>query len=133
MKFNEYRKTFQISFCLNINRYSIAIVEDYPEFSDKVFSIINDGKEITVIAEEGVRLSTISKEKYFRRITFNLNLPFDLTGFLMHISTLLARKNISTFVISAYSTDHLFVRESEVDQVIELLKNDGMYQLDAPS
>jgi len=131
MKFRDFRKTVQVKFSVNKNRYAIARLAEPPKLSNEIFSIINDEEEITVIAKEGTKLPSISEEKSFRRITFEMNLPFNLTGFLSHVSTLLTRKNIPIFAISAYSTDHLFVREGNLDEVIELLQKDGMYRSDA--
>ena len=107
-------------------RYIIAKLKEVPKFSDEIFSIIRDKNEITVITKEGLELQPISEEKFFKLITFDVTLPFDLTGFLSHVSTLLASKNIPILAISAYSTDHIFVREEDLDSAIEVLKKDGM-------
>jgi hypothetical protein len=131
MQFRDFRKTFQVKFSVSKNHYVIARLAEPPKFSNQIFAVINDEEEITVIAKEGTELQSVSEEKSFRRITFEVNLPFNLTGFLSHIFTLLTHKNIPIFAISAYSTDHLFVREASLDEVIELLQKDDMYRLDA--
>ncbi len=131
MQFSDFRKTQSVKFSVYKNRYVIAKLAEPPQLSNQIFSIINDAEEITVIAEEGTELPSVLEEKFFRRITFEVNLPFSLTGFLSHVSTLLTLKNIPIFVISAYSTDHIFVREGNLDEVIELLQKDGMHLLDA--
>lgn len=132
-KFHDFRKKVQVNFSINKHRYVIAKLVSPPKNLDQVFSIIRDEKAITVIAKEGTVLPSISEEQSFRRITFEVILPFNLTGFLSYVSTLLASKNIPLFDISAYSTDHLFVRESNLDTVVELLQKDGMYRLDVSS
>jgi len=38
----------------------------------------------------------------------------------------LANKDIPILAISAYSTDHILVREENLDTAIEVLKKDGM-------
>jgi hypothetical protein len=76
--------------------------------------------------EKGANLQTVSEEKFFRLITFDVKLPFDLTGFLSYVSTLLANENIPIFAISAYSTDHILVKEEYLDKAKEVLKKDGM-------
>ncbi len=131
MQFSDFRKTVPLRFSVHMNRYVIARVAEPPQLSNQIFSIINDTEEITVIAEEDTELPSVLEEKFFRRITFEVNLPFSLAGFLSHVSTLLTLKNIPIFVISAYSTDHIFVREGNLDEVIELLQKDGMHLLDA--
>lgn len=126
MKFSEYRQNTNVKFSVDSSKYTIAKVDSVPEFSDKVFAIIKEQKEITVVAKEGFVSQPISVEGYFKRITFDFLLPYDLIGFVAHISTLLASKNIAILVYSAYSTDHLFVKEEDLDGAVEALEKDGM-------
>jgi hypothetical protein len=126
VKFSEFRKKVSVKFSVDNNRYIIAKLKEIPKFSDEIFSIIRDENEVTVIAREGVELQFISEEKFFKLITFDVTLPFDLTDFLSHVSALLASKNIPILAISAYSTDHIFVREEDVDSAVEVLEKDGM-------
>ena len=93
---------------------------------DELFSVIRDEKEITVIAKEGMALQSISEQRFFERITFDVALPSELIGFLAHVSTLLADNDVPIFSISSYSTDHLLVREEDSHKAIEVLKRDGM-------
>lgn len=53
-------------------------------------------------------------------------LPFGLVGFLAKISKTLADENISIFVISAFSTDHILVKEKNLKKAISKLKNLGL-------
>ena len=121
MKFSEYRQNTNVKFSVDSSKYTIAKVNSVPEFS-----IIKEQKEITVVAKEGFVSQPISVEGYFKRITFDFLLPYDLIGFVAHISTLLASKNIAILVYSAYSTDHLFVKEEDLDGAVEALEKDGM-------
>jgi len=63
----------------------------------------------------------IKIEKGWRLITFDMELPFELVGFLAKISGALAEKNISIFVISSYSTDHILVKEISLDSALKQL------------
>jgi uncharacterized protein len=126
LKFSEYRQNTNVKFSVDSSKYTIAKVDSVPEFSDKVFAIIKEQKEITVVAKEGFVSQPISVEGYFKRITFDFLLPYDLIGFVAHISTLLASKNIAILVYSAYSTDHLFVKEEDLDGAVDALEKDGM-------
>jgi hypothetical protein len=126
LKFSEYRQNTNVKFSVDSSKYTIAKVDEVPEFSDKVFAIIKEQKEITVVAKEGFVSQPISVEGYFKRITFDFLLPYDLIGFVAHISTLLASKNIAILVYSAYSTDHLFVKEEDLDGTVDALEKDGM-------
>ena len=126
VKFSEFREKVNVKFSVDADRYVIAKLKIVPKFSDEIFSIIRDKNEITAIAKEGLKLPCISEEKFFRLITFDVTLPFGLTGFISHVSALLARKNIPILAISAFSTDHIFVREEDLNSAIEVLKKDGM-------
>jgi hypothetical protein len=126
VKFSEFREKVRVKFSVDSNRYIIAKLKEVPKFSDEIFSIIRDRNEVTVITKEGLELQPISEEKFFKLVTFDVTLPFDLTDFLSHVSTLLASKNIPILAVSAYSTDHIFVREEDLDSAVEVLKKDGM-------
>jgi hypothetical protein len=126
VKFAEFRKKVRVKFSVDSNRFVVAKLREVPRFSDEIFSITKDKNEITAITKEGLELQPISEERFFKLITFDVMLPFDLTDFLSHVSALLASKNIPILAISAYSTDHILVREQDLDSAIEVLKKDGM-------
>lgn len=50
-------------------------------------------------------------------------LPFGLIGFLAKVSKILADEKIPIFVISAYSTDHILVKEKDLARAEEKLKS----------
>ncbi len=126
MKLNEFRKKVKVKFHVNHDRFIIAKLARAPEFTEGVFSIVRDENEVTVVAKEGFKLPSILEEKFFKLITFDGTLPFNLTGFLAHISALLASKNIPILAFSAYSTDHIFVREEDLEGAIAVLEKDGI-------
>jgi hypothetical protein len=126
VKFSEFREKVNVKLSVDSSRYIIAKLKEVPKFSGEIFAVIRDNKEVTVIAKEGFELQSISEEKFFKLITFDVTLPFDLTDFLSHVSALLASKNIPIFAISAYSTDHMFIREENVDSAVKVLEKDGM-------
>jgi hypothetical protein len=126
LKFSEYRKNTNVKFSVDPSKYTIAKMDSVPPLSDKVFSVIKDQNEITVVAKEGFVQQPISVEGFFKRITFDVALPYDLIGFVAHVSTLLANNEVPILVYSAYSTDHLFVKEEDLGRAIEALEKDGM-------
>jgi len=67
----------------------------------------------------------IEIEKDWKILTFDMILPFELVGFLAKVSKALADEKISIFVISAYSTDHILVKEEDLTRTKEKLKNLG--------
>ena len=52
-------------------------------------------------------------------------LPFGLVGFMAKVSQAFADEKISIFAISAYSTDHVLVKEKDLNKAIKKLKNLG--------
>ena len=126
MRFSEFKEKTKITFSVDSNKYVVAKLRKAPRFSEKVLSIIRDKNEVTVVAKEGFLVKAVSEQKFFKLITFDVEVPFDLTGFLSHVSTLLASENIGLLVFSAYSTDHLLVKEQDLDRAVAILKKDGM-------
>ena len=129
MEFDEMRKKMDISFVVDSRRFRILKLSGVPEFSDGIFSITKDRNEVTVVAsEEADLVETQDEEKYLRLLTIDAVLPFSLTGFLAHLSGVLAKEKIPIFVISTYSTDHIFVKEAFLDRAIEALERNGIMQ-----
>jgi hypothetical protein len=126
LKFSDYRQNTNVKFSVDPSKYTIVKLDSVPHLSDKIFSVIKDQNEITVVAKEGFVSQPISVEGFFRRITFDVAIPYDLIGFVAHVSTLLANKNVPILVYSAYSTDHLFVKEEDLRRTVEALEQDGM-------
>lgn len=90
------------------------------------FANIIDKNEITVIIEQSLIqaqgiIEIIDIEKDWKILTFDMVLPFWLVGFLAKISQVLADANISIFTISAYSTDHILVKEKDIQKTREVL------------
>ena len=94
---------------------------------EDAFAVIQDKKEITVIAEQSKinGEDVIEAKGGWRILTFDTVLPFDLVGFLAKISRALAEENISILAISSFSTDHILVREKDLDRAIEKLESLG--------
>jgi hypothetical protein len=91
------------------------------------FTNIIDKNEITVIIDQSKynNEDVIEIEKDWKILTFNLVLPFGLVGFLAKVSKVLADKKIPIFAISAYSTDHILVKEKDLVRAKEKLKELG--------
>ena len=89
------------------------------------FAVIRDHNEVTVIIEERKAANYLEIEPGWRLITFNAVLGFGLVGFLAKICSKLAAKNISIFAISAYSTDHILVKEKDLNHAVLALKSIG--------
>jgi hypothetical protein len=57
----------------------------------------------------------------FRVISFDVDLPEDLVGFLAAASRALAAAGVPILAICGYSKDHIIVREEHLDQALSAL------------
>jgi len=92
-----------------------------------VFANIIDKNETTVIIEQSKydEENVIEIEKDWKILTFDMILPFGLVGFLAKVSKVLTDERIPIFAISAYSTDHILVKEKDLARVEKKLKELG--------
>ena len=91
------------------------------------FATVRDETETTVVIDQTDvdSLDASEVERGWKRLTFEAELPFELVGFLATVATTLAAADVSVFVLSSYSTDHVFVSEAELDAAVAQLENLG--------
>lgn len=91
------------------------------------FANIIDKNEITLVIEQGKvkKKEVIGIEKDWKVLTFDMVLPFGLVGFLATVSEALADEGIGIYVISAYSTDHILIKEKDIVKAEKKLKKLG--------
>lgn len=101
-------------------RYVVAKARRVP---DTFVAVFNDQDEITVVAEENGLAGdwVIDAERGWKLVSFRTVLPLKLTGFLAVVATALAEEQISIFVLSSYTTDHLLVKESALASALRRL------------
>ena len=92
------------------------------------FANILDRREITVVIGEGEyrREDALRAEKGWRIITFDMELPFEVVGFVAKITRALADAGVGVFVISAYSTDHVLVKDKDLEKAVLELEGLGI-------
>ncbi len=91
------------------------------------FAVVRDGRELTVVARRD-RLPDRPEgdvECGFRLLTFSMELPFNLVGFMAAVSDALAHEGVSLLVFSSYSTDHILVKEGDLQRAIRALERLG--------
>ena len=103
-----------------------AIIKSKKPYPNAFANII-DKNETTVIIEQSKYNDEdiIEIEKGWKILTFDMILPFGLVGFLAKISKVLADEKIPIFAISAYSTDHILVKEKDLTRAEEKFKKLG--------
>ncbi len=85
LRFSEYRQNTNVKFSVDPSKYTIARLDSVPAMSDKVFAIVRDQQEVTVVAKEGFVSQPTAVEGFFKRITFDVALPYDLVGFVAYV------------------------------------------------
>jgi hypothetical protein len=105
---------------------TFAIIKSKKSYPNAFVNII-DKNETTVIIEQSKHNDedVIEIEKDWKILTFDIVLPFGLVGFLAKVSKVLADEKISIFAISAYSTDHILVKEKDLTRAEEKFKELG--------
>jgi hypothetical protein len=104
-----------------------AVVKARHGFDD-AFAVVVDKDETTVVIEEESvdSVDVIEVETGWRIITFDMILPFGLVGFMARVSSSLAESKIGIFVISAFSTDHILVKENDLEKSVRVLEGLGI-------
>ncbi len=91
-------------------------------------AIIKDERETTCVIDE----SKLGSQKFlgfeggWRMITFDMVLPLSLVGFFAAVSGALADAGVNIFTVSAYTTDHVFVKDQKLGTAIAALEKLGM-------
>tara|TARA_Y100000034_G_scaffold41320_2_gene50863 strand:- start:20680 stop:21057 length:378 start_codon:yes stop_codon:yes gene_type:complete len=124
MKLQNYLKNGKVY----VWKETFAVIKSNRSYPN-AFANIKDKNEITVIIDQSKfkKDNVIKIEKDWKILTFDMVLPFGLVGFLAKVSKLFADAKIPIFVLSAYSTDHILVKEKDLERAIEKLENLGYY------
>ena len=122
MELQEYFKNGKVY----IWKETFAVVKSKKSYPDAFTNIIDKNETTVIIEQSKVNDEDIIKiEKDWKILTFDMVLPFELVGFLAKVSKVLADEKISIFAISAYSTDHILVKEKDLAKAKEKLENLG--------
>ena len=101
-----------------------------PELSPRMsapFMIFSDKWEVTLLLDE-VDFGTISQAirdaktaGNFRLLSFDIELDFNVVGFLAEVSRILAEAEISIVALSAFSRDHLLIKQADLSKALKVL------------
>ena len=96
------------------------------DFSKEFVFLSKTDDEISLVCESSsVPPVTIACEKGFRALKISGILDFGLIGVIANISGILAKENISIFVVSTYNTDYCLVKAEKFDKCIQTLRLNG--------
>ena len=101
-----------------------------PELSpntDAPFMIFRDAREVALLLEEddwkrihhAVRDARVERD--FRLLTFEVELAWNVVGFLARVTELLAEAGISAGVLSSFSRDHLLIKQQDLANALRAL------------
>jgi hypothetical protein len=101
-----------------------------PELSPRMtapFMIFKDKFETTLLLDE-IDFQTVrhavrdaKTQGNFRLLTFDVELDFTVVGFLAEITRVLADAEISIVALSAFSRDHLLVKQEDLSKALKAL------------
>jgi len=126
MKRSDLRKYFKNGRAV-VAPETFAIVKTRRALANAL-AVIKDERETTCIIDE----SKLGSQKFlgfegdWRMITFDMVLPLSLVGFFAAVSGALADAGVNIFTVSAYTTDHVFVKDQMLETAVKSLENLGM-------
>ncbi len=101
-----------------------------PELSPRMtapFMIFKDNFEVTLLLDEidfgriQNAVQSAKKEGNFRLLSFDIELDFNVVGFLAEITRIFAEAEISIVALSAFSRDHLLIKQTDLAKALKVL------------
>jgi hypothetical protein len=101
-----------------------------PELSPRpeaVFMLMRDTREVTLLCEEEDWLAMrhaardARVEAGFRLVTLDIELPWNVVGFLARVTDILAAAGVPVGALSALSRDHLLIKQDELATALRAL------------
>jgi hypothetical protein len=101
-----------------------------PELSPRMtapFMIFRDKWEVTLLLDEidfGTVRHQIRDAKTagnYRLLSFDVELDFSVVGFLAEVARILAEAEISIVALSAFSRDHLLIKQEDLAKALKVL------------
>jgi hypothetical protein len=101
-----------------------------PELSpraESIFMLLRDPYEVTLLLEESdwramrhaAREARV--EANYRLVTLDIELPWDVVGFLARVTEILAAAGVSVGALTAFSRDHLLVKQDDLARALKAL------------
>jgi hypothetical protein len=98
-----------------------AIPENPPGF----WSLTRTEEEISIVSDAGMVPPEAEAQAGWRCFSIAGLLDFSLTGVLASLTAPLAEAEIPIFAISTYNTDHILIRDHQVNHAIKILESAG--------
>ncbi len=101
-----------------------------PELSphaDSPFLVFRDGREVTLLLGEDdwQRLRHLIRdariERGFRLVTLDIELPWNVVGYLARVTEILAASEIPVGALSSFSRAHLLIKQDDLGRALRVL------------
>lgn len=102
-----------------------------PELSPRMsapFMIFMDSREVTLLLDdadmEAIRPgidAAMKVERGFRMLTFDIEMDFEVVGFIAEVSRILAAAGVPILPLSAFSRDHILVKQNDLATTLRAL------------
>lgn len=117
-------------FLVSLERDAWLKLLENPELSPRMsapFMILSDKWEVTLLLDE-IDYKTIrhlirdaKTERSFRLVSFDIELGWNTIGFFAEISRILAEQEISIGAVSAFSRDHVLIKQDDLAKALKVL------------
>ena len=101
-----------------------------PELSPRAgadFMLLRDAREVTLLLEEedwrAMRHAArdARAEAGFRLVTLDVELPWNVVGYLARVTGILAAEQIAVGALSAFTRDHLLIKQADLARALRAL------------
>jgi uncharacterized protein len=93
--------------------------------SSDFYSITRTYDELSIVCPQDKVPAGVDINKNWRCLKVQGPLGFSITGILASISMPLSTEGVSVFVFSSYDTDHIMVKQYELEKAMEVLQKAG--------
>lgn len=116
---------------VSMDRAAWTRVLSRPELSPRMsapFMIFVDSREVTLLLDDAdmdaIRPGiddSMKFERGFRMLTFHIAMDFEVVGFIAEVSRILAAAGVPIFPISAFTRDHILVKQNDLATTLRAL------------
>ena len=100
--------------------------EPAPEWArGELLALVRTPDELSIISAADSVPAAIRSERGWRVLRVAGPLDFSLVGILATLSGALARADVALFSLSTFDTDHLLVRERDLQRALRALESEG--------
>ncbi len=100
-------------------------IPSFPQNQPGFWSITRTEEEISVVSDAHKVEGETQVQTGWRCFKVSGMLDFSLTGIIACLSVPLAEAGIPIFTISTYDTDHILIRDHQVNHAIKILESAG--------